>query len=1050
MKQSIKLLPLSMYLFFLCIILSNSPAFAQNSNRIVKGVITDARQEPVIGANVQLKGILSVGTVTDIDGKFILNIPAGKQTLIISYLGMITQEVNVGEKDNISIVMEEDVTILGEVVVVGFGQQKKESVVGAISQTTGKILERTGGVSSLGAALTGNIPGLITVQSTGRPGEEDPRILIRAQTSWNNSSPLVLVDGIERTMNSVDINSVETISVLKDASATAVFGVKGANGVILITTKRGQEGKAKVEIGADMTIKVPSKLPNKYDAYDALRTKNGIVEYELGAQPDVWAYIMPQDIINQYRNQKTREQMERYPNIDWQDYLFNDYALSYNTNINISGGTKFVKYFAAIDYIHEGDLFKDFDLGRGYTSGFGYDRINSRSNLDFNLSKTTTFKVNLFGSYGVKKGPWGKGVGSYEEGKIMSGIYSMPADAFYPVYADGSWGYSPNDTEGAALPNPVLELAKAGLQETTTTRLTTDFVLTQDLRFLLKGLTAQASISWDNSFNEINRGIQDGNDAVRKYIDPKTGMETYRYSLNTNTNFDWVPTLGWTARGGEMENSATYRSLNYQAQLNYATTLWKKHNVALMGNFMRQEQSTGANIPFYREDWVFRTTYNYDSRYFIEYNGAYNGSERFSKENRFVFFSSGAVGWLLSEEKFMKGLKFLDMFKIRASIGQIGDDNISTRFLYMDEWAYSGNALLGINAGAGQTSPYTWYRQTKLGNPDIHWETVTKKNLGVDFAIFKGLLAGTVELFNDYRTDILLDGSSRAVPSYFGVEAPTANLGKVEATGYEIELKFNKMLTPDMRLWANASMTHAKDKIIDADDPALYPDYRKKAGYANGQAASHISQGYYNTWDELYGSTPFASGDNKIPGSYYIVDFDADGVIDDANDKVPYAYSGNPQNTYNATVGFDWNGFSAFVQFYGVNNVTRSVVLSSFDRTDRNVAYDMGTYWSKDNVNADIPVPRLLSNPNSNYRGDRFMYDGSYVRLKNAEISYTFDSDWVKKSGISSVRLYLNGNNLWFWSKMPDDRESNMAGGIYSTTAYPTMKRFNLGIKITL
>jgi TonB-dependent SusC/RagA subfamily outer membrane receptor len=279
MKQSIKLLPLSMYLLFLCIILSGSPTFAQNNNRIVKGVITDVQQEPVIGANVQLKGKTSVGTITDIDGKFILNIPAGKQTLSISYLGMITQEVNVGEKDNISVIMEEDVTILGEVVVVGFGRQKKESVVGAISQTTGKALERAGGVSSLGAALTGNIPGLITVQSTGRPGEEDPRILIRAQTSWNNSSPLVLVDGIERSMNSVDINSVETISVLKDASATAVFGVKGANGVILITTKRGQEGKAKVEIGADMTIKVPSKLPNKYDAYDALTQLAAISSY---------------------------------------------------------------------------------------------------------------------------------------------------------------------------------------------------------------------------------------------------------------------------------------------------------------------------------------------------------------------------------------------------------------------------------------------------------------------------------------------------------------------------------------------------------------------------------------------------------------------------------------------------------------------------------------------------------------------------------------------------------------------------------------------------
>ena len=1047
MKQLIRKLLLSAYSFFLCFLFCCSFVFAQSNNRIIRGEVIDAQEEPVIGAQVVLKGT-TTGVITNVDGKFSISIPAGKQTLIISYIGMITQEVNIGEKTNISVVMKENIAALEEVVIVGFGQQKKESIVGAISQTTGKVLERAGGVSNLGAALTGNIPGLTTVQSTGRPGEEDPTLLIRAQTSWNNSEPLILVDGIERSMSSVDINSVENISVLKDASATAVFGVKGANGVILITTKRGQEGKAKVEIGADMTMKVPSKLPNKYDAYDARRIKNQIVEYELSTSPDVWAFMTPQEVLNQYRNQTTQEQRERYPNIDWQDYLFNDYAISYNTNINISGGTKVVKYFTAIDYIHEGDLFKDFDLGRGYTSGFGYDRINSRSNLDFNLSKTTTFKVNLFGSYGVKKGPWGMGVGSWEEGRIMSGMYYMPADAFYPVYSDGSWGYSPDaDT---ALPNPVLQLANAGLQQTTTTRLTTDFVLNQDLSFILKGLKAQASISWDNSFNETNRGIQDGNDVVRKYIDSKTGVETYKYTLNTGTNFDWVPTLGWTSRGGEMQNGSTYRSLNYQVQINYAATFWDKNNITLMGNFMRQEQSTGSGIPFYREDWVFRTTYNYANRYFIEYNGAYNGSERFSKENRFAFFSSGAIGWMVSEEKFMKKLKFLEMLKIRASYGQIGDDNISTRFLYMDEWSYGNNAVIGINTGAGQTSPYTWYRQTKLGNPNIHWETVTKKNLGVDFSILKGLLAGTVEVFNDYRTDILLSGSSRAVPSYFGVDAPTANLGIVEANGYEFELRFNKMLRKNTRLWANASMTHAKDKIIDADDPALYPDHLKRAGYANGQATTHISHGYYNTWDELYGSTPFASGDNKIPGSYYIIDFDADGIIDDANDKVPYAYSGNPQNTYNASIGFDWKGFSAFVQFYGVNNVTRSVALVSFDRTDRNVAYDMGTYWSKDNVDADISMPRLLSYPNSNYMGDRYMYDGSYIRLKNAEISYTFDSDWIKKSGVSSLRLYLNGNNLWFWSRMPDDRESNMSGGIWTTTAYPTVRRFNLGIKITL
>lgn len=1011
------------------------------STTVVTGTVSDEFGEPIIGATVIAKSNPSIATTTDIDGRFSLRLADVNEVLVVTFVGMQKQEVPARGRTNIIIELKEDNLVLDEVIIVGFGEQKKASIVGAISQTSGQVLERTGGVSNLGAALTGNIPGVVTISSTGQPGEEDPRILIRAQSSWNNSEPLVLVDGIERELTSVDINSVETISVLKDASATAVYGVKGANGVILVTTKRGNEGKARIDVGFNTTMKTASRIPGKLDAYDAMMLKNRLVEYELSANPNVWGYALPQSHINMYRNQTTQEQRERYPNVDWVDYLFNDFAMSYNGNINISGGTNKVKYFTALDFVNEGDLYDVKDNNRGYNTGFGYNRLNTRTNLDFSLSNSTVFKVNLFGSYGIKYAPW-----TDFEYRLWNGAYSLAPDVYYPRYSDGTWGYYAPQSVDA--PNSAMEIATKGMQQTTTTRLNTDFRLEQDLSFLLKGLRFQASLSWDFRSTESGRGIRDGSATAEKWIDPMTGIETRPNYLDGNTGFDWQENTTWSIQSGGLGGSQ--RNLNYQAQINYANT-FGSHNVTAMGNVAREERASGSSIPYYREDWVFRTTYNYANRYFIEYNGAYNGSERFSRENRFAFFSSGAVGWMISEEKFMENVWYLDMLKLRASLGQIGDDNISNRWIYMTQWAYGGNASLGTTLtsyDAVATSPFTWYKLSSLGNEDIHWETVTKRNVGLDFSIFNNLFSGSVDVFKDNRKDILIDGSSRAIPSYFGLSAPVANLGKVEVNGYELELKFNKKLSSGVRIWANASMTHAVDKIIERDDPLLYPAYRKQAGYSIGQTRSILTHGYYNTFDELYAMTQYESYDDaKIPGNYQLVDFNGDGIIDD-NDNAPTAYSSNPQNTYNTTLGVEWKGFSVYAQFYGVSNVSRWITISSFGKPWMNTAYEEGSLWTKDNVHPDAPNPMLLSTKYSGYRGDHFLYDGSYLRLKNAELSYTFDSKKIKRIGVNNLRLYLNGNNLLFWSKMPDDRESNTRD--FGFSHYPTMRRYNLGVKITL
>lgn len=1016
----------------------------------VRGTVVDDTGEPLIGATIALKGG-SAATASDIDGNYSLQVPDLKTAVLkVSYVGYLPQEIKVNGRSTVDVTLQTNAEQLEEVVVVGYGQQKKASVVGAITQTTGEVLERAAGIHDISAALTGNLPGVVTMQSSGMPGEESAKITIRGASSWNNSDPLVLVDGIERDMNSVDVGSVKSISVLKDASATAVYGVKGANGVILITTKRGEEGRAKIDVSFTATLKSASKLPNKFDSFDALAARNKAVVHELGLMPSSWSYMTPYETLLKYRNPANLEEFERYPNVDWQDYLFKDYAMAYNGAVSISGGTRFVKYFAAIDFVHEGDLFRNFDNHRGYETGFGYNRINARSNLDFQLTKTTVFKVNLSGSNGQKRSTWpndgsGFNQSNWNDVQVWAGAYNIAPNVFRPVYADGSYGYYP--AFSSQVINSADLLANGGAFKTTATRINTDFVLEQNLDFITKGLNFRGMISWDNQFREQGRGVSDLNNGPQyKWIDPATGAVTKKNPTETTSQFDYLPGSKWSIQAGSVSNGNTLRNLNYQLQLNWNRE-FGVHNVGLTGVWTRQETAIGSMIPMYREDWVFRATYNFADRYFVEYNGAYNGSEKFKKGKRFGFFNSGAIGWRVSQEKFWEGLRdWWEELKIRASYGEIGDDS-GGRYLYMDEWGTGGNTSMDIT-GYDNRSMYTFYYLSKLGNPDAGWEKVKKFNLGIDYAFLNNMFAGSVEIFKDKRDGILINGNDRAMPSYFGQTPPTANLGKAESKGFEVEVRFSKNINRNMRVWANLSMTHAANKIIDRDDPALKPAYQKQAGYVIGQTHSYLDKGFLNSFDDIYGSPSHDVNDaSRLPGDYYIVDFNGDGVVDN-KDSAPYGYSGTPQNTYNATIGFEWKGFSCFAQFYGVTNVTREVSLVSFGNHIDNV-YNIGDWWSGDTGTGDILIPRWYSTVSGYSNGTQYLYDGSYIRLKNVELAYTFTNGWIKKLGLSYMKLYLNGNNLWVWSRMPDDRESNFSGGSGSG-AYPTMRRFNFGVRFSL
>ena len=1008
---------------------------AQAQKILVKGNVADANGEPLIGATVKVKGDAASGTITDMDGNFQISVPSESSSIVITYIGMESKTFKVGKKRQFKVTMTDDNT-LGEVVVVGYGQQKKASIVGSIAQTDAKTLERHAGVTSLGQALTGNLPGVVTFASSGMPGEEDPKIVIRTQTSINGSNdPLVLVDGVERAMNTVDLSSVQSISVLKDASATAVYGVKGGNGVILITTKRGQEGKAAVHVKANATMKVVSKLPEKYDSYDTFRLLDRVIERELNINGEnSWTYYKPMDIIDKYRHPANAEEWDRYPNVDWQKELFNNTAMSYNASVDVSGGTRLVKYFAAFDFAHEGDLFKDFTSNRGYNSGFGYNRINMRANLDFNLTKTTQFSTNLFGSNGVRHFPWDK---ASDSSAYWASVYHAAPDAMRPVYSDGTYGYyAPRKAD---CPNSVLSLARSGVENRTNTQITTDFILTQKLDFVTKGLKFTAKLSFDNTMVEEKRGISD------QYMDPKikwVNPDTGEISWGNDGGEDYNESTAWTVNGGQVNVNSTYRRLYYLAQLDW-NRKFGTHEVGVMGVFNRNEYASGSEFKHYREDWVFRATYNYAMRYMLELNGCYNGSEKFGPDYRFKFFPSASLGWTITEEPFMKNIKkYVDMFKVRASWGRIGDDSTGGRFLYSDQYNYGGTTRLGGDVMSD--SPYTIYNLSRLGNPNVHWETSEKCNLGVDFGFLGGLVTGSFDVFKDKRTDVLL--TTRAIPSYYGMSSTVANLGAVDAHGYELSIKLNKAWNKNLRTWANLNMTHATNKIKFADDAALLADYRKKAGYAIGQNHSYLDHGHISTWDDLYASPAWSSHDGeKYTGDYFIADFNGDGQITD-DDQAPYQYTSIPENTYSSTLGLEWKGLSVTVQFYGVTGVTREVNFPTFER-ETHIAFKEGSYYSP-TTGGELPLPRWTTVADNCAAGTRYYYDGSYLRLKNAEIAYTFRGAWVKKMHLNSFRVYLNGDNLLLWTNMPDDRENNFSGSS-SAGAYPTVRRFNLGFDLT-
>lgn len=1047
---------------------SDSGAAAQQQQKQVTVIVLDEKGEPIPGAGVMVVST-KMGGVTDLDGKATVPAKPGDQ-IEVMFMGYTTQTVTVSGAGSVTVTLKPSTETLAETVVVGYGAQKKESVVASIAQVGSESLRKTGNSTDLTEALVGQAPGLVSLTSSGEPGgittgESATSLFIRGKNTWNGGGPLILVDGVERNMNNVDVNEVERISILKDASATAVFGVKGANGVILITTKRGEEGKTRLNFNYTVTGKMIAKQPAKMDSYDAMMTKNDVIEREGVLNEVSWDAYVPYRIVERFKKPQSAEYAEIYPNVDWTRELYEDFALNtHKISATIQGGSKKIKYFGSLAYMHEGDMFRDYDNGKPYDPNYDFDRFNFRSNVDFDLTKTTRLKFDLAGFFSRKNTNWNnEGSTSRADQWMYSAAYFLAPNMFLPMYSDGKWGAYADGANSST--NPLAAVYNLGLRQTRATQINARFAVEQDLSFITKGLKASIQATYDNTIRSEG-GVYDINNSIRaseartnvayKYINYKNyypGADPSEYIIEMpvpEDEYDWAYQV--VSRRYETILAANWassipviRRLTYQAQLDYARE-FGKHGVTAMGVFKREEFAQGSMFPNYREDWVARLTYDYDGRYLLEANGAYNGSEKFGPGYRFDFFPSIALGWYVSNEHWFKA-DWLNKLKFRYSLGKVGDDTGGGRWAYVTSYAYGGRSRLAKATNA--YSPYYMYRESTLGNPDLRWETAVKQNFGLELSAWKDLITFSFDYFTEKRRDIILTGANRSIPAFFGATAPAANLGRVNAKGFEIEFGVNKQIGKDLLLWGKVTANHNENKIIFRDDPQLQFFYLKNEGYQIGQQRTQLSAGMYKSWDDIYASVPQESNDGlKLPGYFNIVDFNADGIIKSSEDTPPVGYSEIPQNTASLALGAEWKGLSFRVQFYAVNNANRTISWNNYT-SDYDIVYEnVSDYWSKENPNGTAFLPRWQTN--GEFIGNFYYYDASFVRLQLIELGYTFKKvGLLKKINCDNLRIFLNGNDLLFWSDLPDARTTTYSGGSATQGAYPTLKRINFGVDLS-
>lgn len=1032
-KSSGSVLMLLRWLSVFLMLLAGQTLWAQQ--RQVTGIVKDQTGEPIIGASVLEKGSTN-GVITDLDGNFKLTVSnAVKAVLQISYVGYKTQEISVNGKTLLEVVLKEDTELLDEVVVVGYGAQKKESVVGAISQVSSKELLASP-AANVSQAIAGKIPGVITTQTSGAPGQDDTKINIRGRATFaGDGSPLILVDGVERTFSQIAPDDIETISVLKDASATAVYGVRGANGVMLITTKRGRDQKPEVNLTANWQIQSPTRSDTYLDSYQS------VVLLEEALKNDGLPSQFSANDIEMYRKSAAGElsglDAMLYPNVDWYDEVLKKSAPAQRYNVSVRGGTKRMRYYASAELYDQKGLIKELSQDMyGNSSSPSYRRYAFRANMDLFLTKDLTFSVN-FGTRFEER----RGSNTSESSTFSQTFYEMNHTPgwLFPVSYEVQNGESTKTLYGGSSQyqsNIVAALAKGGYYRATNTINETNFVLDYKMDWLTKGLSAKGMVSFDYD----------------SYYKKMFKADFATYELNNRDNYESMDAYNQFNSDGELayskENSTTYK-LYMEAQVNYARQ-FGKHDVTAMALYNQNDYRYNSELAKRYQGLVGRVTYGYDDRYLAEFNAGYNGSENFLQGKRFGFFPAVSLGWRISNEEFMAGTaQWLNNLKIRASYGEVGNDiytvnGTAQRFLYEEKWSQVSNAY--YFGSSGKTGIY----ESQYPNLGVTWERAHKYNVGLEFGLWNGLLNGNVDVFYEKRNDILTSYLTR--PQWVGVALAAGNLGETKNSGYEIELKHNNRINEDLSYNVGLTYSHARNEIISMDEPELKTAYRKREGNPISQYFGLIAEGFVTQADLDNPDFPVSTFGTVKVGDLKYKDANGDGFIDD-RDESRIGYSDIPENTYALSLGVNYKGWGFSVMFQGVDHVSRyydaeamyAFVSGGKVKEHHLERWNPAQSEAYNLQHANYPLLHYDNYGDHNQRTNSFfLKNGSFVRLKNIELSYTLPENWSKVAGMSNCRLYVNANNLITWDNLNNltDPESN------GSNRYPIMKTVNFGVNI--
>lgn len=1015
---------------------------ALSQSQVVKGSVSEGGIA-IPGVSVKIKGT-QVGTNTDTNGKFSIR-ASGTDILILTSIGFVSKEVPINNRSIIDIVLEPDIKQLDEVLIsVPYGQQKRITVTGAVVSVSGEDIVRAP-VSGISNALVGLTSGVQSVQTTGEFGSDKADIRIRGTATFNSAGrgALIVVDGVERgTYNDIDPNEIESINILKDASSTAVYGVRGANGVIYITTKQGKMGAPKLSFSSDIGAIQPTAIPKYLGSYEYALLRNE-AQANMGIAADKLDFT-----AEDLRLYKTGEDPIFHPSKKWLDELIAPISLQQRYNANVSGGTEKMKYFTSLGYFNQRGAFNQPEQDFGVPYKHNYQKYNIRLNFDFNLTKDFSMSVKLGEHITDNVLPNGGSRSAYDkaattspmsspgfvDGKYIENVLGFPSG----VQDFNPWGQAGPTSPGGAFVNDQFS-----------NTLNTSISFKYNLDKITSGLSIRGMGAYDSYYQK---------DARREaffdaYTVTKSPSTPQGYILYRSTD------AGPYSQSEDIIDSQNkkWRKMYGELGLDYKRTFGNNHNVSglILGNMEKAYYSNWEyNLPHAYLGIVSRVTYDYKNRYLAEFDMGYNGSENFPESSRFGFFPAYSLGWVASEEAFMPKNNILTFLKFRGSYGEVGNDEIGgKRYLYLTgPYTLSNGGFQAVMFGeAGKDmGRYNVYAEGRLGNPNVTWERAKKLNIGAEFRLFNDKVAFVGDYFEEKRDNILLDLGT--VPELVAATLPPANIGRVKNHGYELDLGFKDKIG-QVDYWLNAKYSFAKNKIIFGDEPTRAYEYLQKTGRSLDQYFGLTFEGFYNSQAEIDDpNTPKSSFESNLrPGDMKYKDLNGDKIID-TKDMGAVGYTPWPEVTYSFSGGLNWKGFDINVLFQGTGNVSVRYESSS--------AYPFTSQWGSAQEwilerwtperyakGEKISFPRLELSPvnGHNYQPSTFwIQDGSFLRLKNVVLGYKFSSNALKKAGVNSLRVYVSGNNLLTWTNMKYDKdpENREAWG----RELPSYRVFNAGL----